>query len=195
MAKSYPTLWDPHGLQHTRLLCSPLCPRVCSNSCPLSLWYYLTILATAVPFSFCLQSFSASKSFPRSQLFVSGGQSIRVSASASVLSINIQGWFPLALTGLIFLQPKAPCKSLLQHHNLKAFLVITKRRLIRVIIRLDCWVFCDGSSGKESTCQPRRHEFKSWSGKIPRAGQLLGPWTTTIESLLHKERVTPTCHS
>ena len=69
--KSCPTLW-PHRLQHARLLCISLFPRVCSNSCPLSQWYYLTISSSAAPFSFCLQSFPASGSVPMSQLFASG---------------------------------------------------------------------------------------------------------------------------
>ena len=75
----------PHGLQHVRLLCPPLSPRVCSDSCPLSWWCSLTILSSASPFSFCLQSFLASGSFPVNWLFTSGGQSIRASASASFL--------------------------------------------------------------------------------------------------------------
>ena len=79
----------PHGLQHVRLLCPPLSPRVCSDSCPLSWWCSLTILSSASPFSFCLQSFLASGSFPVNWLFTSGGQSIRASASASFL-MNIQ---------------------------------------------------------------------------------------------------------
>ena len=78
--------------------------RVRSNSWPLSQWCYLTISSSAALFSFCLQSFPASGSFPVSQFFASGGQSIGV--SASVLPMNIQGWFPLGLTGLIFLQSK-----------------------------------------------------------------------------------------
>ena len=77
----------------------PLSP--CSNSCPLSQWCYLAISSSVVPFSFCFQSLPASGSFPKSQLFTSGGQSIE--ASASVLSVNIQGWFPLRLIGLISL--------------------------------------------------------------------------------------------
>ena len=72
----------------------------------LSWWYYLTISSSAAPFSFYLQSFSASGSFPMSQFFASGIQSFGASASTSVLSMNIQGWFPLGLTGLIFLQSK-----------------------------------------------------------------------------------------
>ena len=81
-------------------------PRVCSDSCPLSQWCHPTISSSVVPFSSCLQSFPASGSFPRSQLFASGGQSIGASASASVLPMNIQDWFPLGRTGWISLQSK-----------------------------------------------------------------------------------------
>ena len=91
-----------HELQHTRLPCPSLSPRVCSNSCPLSPWCYLTISSSATLF-FCLLSFPGSGSFPVSRLFTSGGQSTRASASAPVLPVNIQGWFPLGLTGLISL--------------------------------------------------------------------------------------------
>ena len=94
----------PHGLQHTRLLCPLLCPKVCSNSWPSSQWFYLTITSSATPFSFCLQSFPASGSFPMSRLLASCGQRIR--ASASVLPMNIQCWFLFKLTGLISLQFK-----------------------------------------------------------------------------------------
>ena len=76
----------------------------CSNSCPLSWWCHSTISSSVIPFSSCLQSFPALGSFLKSQLFSSGGQRIR--ASASVLPINIQGWFPVELTGLISMQPK-----------------------------------------------------------------------------------------
>ena len=95
----------PHGLQHARLPCPSPTPGACSNSCPLSQWCHPTISSSVVPFS-CLQSFPASGSFPMSQFFSSVGQSIRVSASSSVLPINIQDWFPLGLTGLISLQSK-----------------------------------------------------------------------------------------
>ena len=78
-------------------------PWACSNSCPSSWWCHPTISSSVVPFSSCLQSFPASRSFPRSQFFTSGGQSIGVSASASVLPVNIQDWFPLGLTGWISL--------------------------------------------------------------------------------------------
>ena len=97
---------QPHGLQHTRLPCPSLSSRVCSNSCPSSRWCHPTISFSVVPFSSCLQSFPTSWSFPMSQLFSSGGQSTGASASASVLPMNIQGWFPLVLTGLIPLQFK-----------------------------------------------------------------------------------------
>ena len=94
----------PCGLQHTRLLCPPLSPRVCSKSCSLNWWCYPTISSSITPFSFYLQSFLSSESFPMSWLFVGGGQSIGV--SASVLPVNIQDWFPLGLTGLISSQSK-----------------------------------------------------------------------------------------
>ena len=84
-----------HGLQHTRLPCPSPTPRACSNSCPSSLWCHLTISSSVVSFSSCLQSFPASGSFPMSQFFAWGGQSIGVSASASVLPMNIQDWFSL----------------------------------------------------------------------------------------------------
>ena len=99
------SLW-PHGLQHTRLPCLSPYPQVCSNSCPLSQWCHPTISFSVTRFSSCPQSFPASGSFPVSQLFASGGQRIR--ASASVLLVNIQGWYLLRLTGLISLL----CKGL-----------------------------------------------------------------------------------
>ena len=97
---------QPQGLQHARLPCPSPSLRVCSNSCPLSQWCHPTISSSVTPFSSCPQSFSASGSFSMSQLFVSGDQSIGALASASVFSMNIQGWFPLGLTGLIALLSK-----------------------------------------------------------------------------------------
>ena len=91
----------PHGLHHTRLLCPSPTPGVCSNSCPSSQWCHPTVSSSVIPFSSCLQSFPASGSFPVRQFFASGGQTIGASASASVFPLNIQGWFPLGLTGLI----------------------------------------------------------------------------------------------
>ena len=99
------SLW-PHWLQHARLPCLSPAPRAYSNSCPLSRWYHPIISPSLVPFSSCFQSFPASGSFPMSQFFPSGGQSIGTSASASVLPKNIQDWFPLGLTGLISLLSK-----------------------------------------------------------------------------------------
>ena len=97
---------QPHGLQHARLSCPSLPSGVCSDSCPLSQWCYQTILTSAIPSSSCPQSFPASGSFPKSQLFTSTGQSTGTSASVSVLPMSIQGWFPFGLTGLITLQSK-----------------------------------------------------------------------------------------
>ena len=96
----------PYGLQNARFLCSLLFSGVCSNSCPSSQWCHPTILFSASPFSFCLQSFPAAVSFPVGWFFASEGQSIGASASASVLPMNMQGWIPLRLTGLISLQSK-----------------------------------------------------------------------------------------
>ena len=98
--------FQPHGLQHARLPCPSPTPRACSDSCPSSQWYHPTISFSVIPFSSCLQSFPTSVSFPMSQLFESGGQSIGVSASASVLPMNIEDWFPLGWTGLISLWSK-----------------------------------------------------------------------------------------
>ena len=103
VTKLCPTLW-PHRLQHTRLPCPLLSPRVCSNSCPL----ILTISSPVTHFSFCL--FPNIRVFSISQLFVSVGQSNGASASASVLSMNIQDWFPLGLTSLITLHSKGPSR-------------------------------------------------------------------------------------
>ena len=99
------SLWS-HGLQHARLPCPSPIPRAYANSCPLSQWCHPTISSSVVPFSSCLQSFPASGSFPMSQFFLSGGQSIGISASTSVLPMNTQDWFPLGWTGWISLQSK-----------------------------------------------------------------------------------------
>ena len=111
---------QPHGLQHTRPPCPTPTPGVYSNSCPLSWWCYPTISSSVIPFSSRLQLFPASGSFPMSQFFVSGGQSIGVSASTSVLRMNTQDWSPLGWKGWISLQVQGTLKSLLQHHSSKA---------------------------------------------------------------------------
>ena len=99
------SLW-PHELQHARPPCPSPTPGVHSNSRPSSRWYHPAISSSVVPFSSCLQSFPASGSFPMNKFFTSGGQSIGVSASVSVLPVDIQDWFPLGWTGLISLQSK-----------------------------------------------------------------------------------------
>ena len=105
VAQSCPTLWH-HGLKHARLPCPSPTPRACSKSCPSSRWCHPTISSSIVPFSSCLHSFPASGSFPMTQFFTSSGQSIGASASASVLPMNIQDWFPLGRTGCISVQSK-----------------------------------------------------------------------------------------
>ena len=98
--------FQPHGLQHARISYPLPTPEAYTNSCPLCWWCHPTISSSVVPFSSCLQSFPESGSFQISQFFASGGQSIGVSASTSVLPMNIQDWFPLAWTSWISLQSK-----------------------------------------------------------------------------------------
>ena len=116
------SLW-PHEPQHTRPPCPSPTPRVHPNPCPLSLWCHPTVSSSVVPFFSCLQSFPASGSFQMTQLFASGGQSIGVSASKSILPKNTQDWSPLGLTDWISLQSKG-LKSLLQHHSSKASVLL-----------------------------------------------------------------------
>ena len=140
-----------HGLQQARLPCPSLTPRAFSNSCPSSQWCDATISPSVVHFSSCLQAFPASGSFLVSQFFASSGQSIGVSASASVLPVPIQDWFPLGMDWLDLLAVQRTLKNLLQHHSSKASI-------------LRC------SSGEEHACQCRRHKrngFSSQVGKIP----------------------------
>ena len=103
------SLWS-HGLQHAGLPCLTLSPRICLNSCPLSWWCHQKVASSVAPFFSCPRSFPASGSFQMSQFFASGGQSIGASASASVLPMTIQGWFPLGLVGLISLLSKGLSK-------------------------------------------------------------------------------------
>ena len=152
---SHVQLFATHGLQHAKLPCPSPTPRVYSSSCPSSRWCHLTISSSVIPFSSCLQFFPASGSFQMSQLFSSGGQSIGVSASASVLPMNIQDWFPLGLTGWISLLSKG-LKSLLQHHSFKAsilwrsafFIVQLSHPYMTIgkIIALIRWTFVDNVS-------------------------------------------------
>ena len=110
----------PHKLQHARPPCPSSTPSVHPNPCSLSRWCHPTISSSVIPFSSCPQSFPASGSFQLSQLSPSGGQSIGVSASTSVLPMNVQNLFPLEWTGYISLQVQGMLKSLLQHHSSKA---------------------------------------------------------------------------
>ena len=104
-AQSCPTLCDCMDCStHTRLPCPSPTPRACSNSCPPSRWCHPTILSSVFPFSSCLQSFPPSESFPMSQFFTSGGQSIGASTSVSVLPTKVQDWSPSGWTGWISLQ-------------------------------------------------------------------------------------------
>ena len=107
----------PHGLQHARPPCPSPTPRAYSNSCPLSRWCHPTISSSVVPFSSHLQYFPASGPFPMNQFFTSGGQTIGVSASASVLLMNIQDLFPLGLTGWILLQSKGLLRVFSNTHS------------------------------------------------------------------------------
>ena len=142
----------PHGLQHARPPCPSPTPGACSNSCPSSWWCHPTIWSSVISFSSCLQSFPASGSFPMSQFFTLGGQSTGVSASASVLLMNIQDWFPL---GLIFLQFKGFTRvfsntTVQKHQFLGAqlsFLVwLHINNLLDQLIKLLYLAFCQFSS-------------------------------------------------
>ena len=114
-------LFEIHGLQHTRLPCPSLIPAVWANSCPLSWWCHPAISSSLTSFSSCPQLFPASASLPMGWLFASAGHSIGASASASVLPMNIQDWFPLGLTGLISLQSRGLsrvfCNTTVQKHQ------------------------------------------------------------------------------
>ena len=109
------TSFQPHGLQHTRLPCLSLFPKVYSNSCPLSWWCHPTISSSVVPFSSCLQSFPASESFPVSRLFASGGQKIGASASVSVLLMNIQIVFIFAQGSFLVPRSRSGCHVMFNH--------------------------------------------------------------------------------
>ena len=114
-----PTL-PPHGLQHARPPCPSPTLGACSNSCPSSQWCHPTISSSVISFSSGFQFFPASGSLQINQFFAPGGQSIEVSASTSVLPMNIQDWFPLGWTGWISFAVQGTLKSLLQHYSSKA---------------------------------------------------------------------------
>ena len=143
VAKLWPILYDLIDYNTSRILCPSLSPGVCSILCPLSRWCHLTISSSVFPFSFHPQSSPASGSLPMSQLFISGGQSLIASASASVLPINIQSWFLLGLTGLISLTsllPNRECSPLL----LETFLTEPYSDSVKITMSsLNQWTACD----------------------------------------------------
>ena len=144
-----------------------------SQTHALSWWCHPTISSSVVPFSSCLQSFTASGSFPMSQFFSSSGQSIRASASASVLPMNIQGWFPLGLTGLISLLSKG-LSRVFKHHSSNASI-------------LQHSAFLDSSVGKESICNAGDPSFIPVLGRSSREGigyPLQYSWASLVAQLV-----------
>ena len=151
---------QPHGLQHARPPCSSPAPGIYSNSCPLSQWCHPTISPSVILFSSCLQSFPASGSFPVSHLFPSGGQSIGVSASTSVLPVNTQDWFPLGWTGWISLQSKGLSRvfsntTVQKHHFFGAQLFLWKQIYFhkKKKKKRSLWIKLCASDGCELSCQ------------------------------------------
>ena len=134
----------PHGLHHARLPCPSPTPGACSNSCPSGWWFHPTISSSVVPFSSCLQSFPASGSFQMSQFFISGGQSIGVSASTSVLPFNKHpGLISFRMDWLDLFAVQGTLKSLLQHHSSKASIVPCSAFFIELWLYWNCelWLY------------------------------------------------------
>ena len=153
---------QPHEPQHIRPPCPSPTPRVHPNPCPLCRWCHPTLSSSVVPFSSCPQSLPASGSFQMSQLSASGGQSIGVSASTSVLPMNTQDWSPLGWTGWNSLKSKGLSRvfsntTVQKHQFFGAQLKMVQFIFIRT------WWF----SGKESACQCRRYRFDPWVRKTP----------------------------
>ena len=151
------SLW-PHELQHTRPPCPSPTPRVYPNSCPLSRWCHPTISSSVIPFSSCPQSVPASRSFPISQLFTSGDQSIGVSASTSVLPMNTQDWSPLGWTGWISLKSKGLSRvfsntTVQKHQFFSTQLSLWSNSHIHTWLLEKPWLWLDGPlSAKECLC-------------------------------------------
>ena len=167
----------PQGLQHARLPCPSLSPRVCSHLCPLSWWCYLTISFSAASFSFLCSFFPSTGSFSMNRLFTSGGQSIEASASVSVLPMNIKDQFPLGLTSVITYSRYCTILSMLW---VKFTFILTMSVLFRPLFRLPRWL-----SSKRIHLQGRRHRryrFDPWVRKIPWRRQ----WQPTPAFLLGK---------
>ena len=136
------SLW-PHGLQHASLPCPSLSPGVCSNSCPLSWWCHPTSSSSVVPFSSCLQCFPASGSFPVSQLFASGGRIIGASASASVLSVNIQDWFPLGFSKTFIFITRAYLSCQNKKSRLLGVFIWHTVLKVKVLVAQSCPTLCN----------------------------------------------------
>ena len=157
---------QPHGLQLARLPCPSPTPRAYSNLCPSSQWWHPTISSSVIPFSPSLKFFPASGSFPMSQFFTCGGQRIGVSASASVLPMNIQDWFPLRLTSLISLKSKGLSK---------VFSNITVQKHQFFVTQLSLWsnshILPGSSIGKESACNAGDPDLASRLGRSVEKGQ------------------------
>ena len=153
------SLW-PHGMQHARLPCPSPTPRACSNSCPCGQWCHPPISSSVIPFSSCLQSFPASGSFPMSKFFTWRGQSIGVTASALVLPVNIQDWFPLGWTGWISLQSKGLStvfsNTTVQKHQLFSIRISYSLTLTSIYDygkkQLSQWFCQDGLSAEQCLC-------------------------------------------
>ena len=159
------------GLQHARPSYPLSIPGTCSNSCPSSWWCHPTISSSVVPVSSWLQSFPASGSIPVSQFFASGGQSIGTSASATVLSMYIQDWFPLELTGLISLQSRGLSTSQFKSINScrLSFLYSLNSHILKWLLDASC-IF----TGK--TIALTRWTFTSYSTKLNMNYSWFGNW-------------------
>ena len=175
----------PRGLQHSRLPCPSATPGACSNSCPSSPWYHPTTSSSVIPFSSCLQSCPSSGSFPVSQFFISGGQSIGVSASASILPMNIQDWSPLGWTGWISLQSNGLSRvfsnTTVQKHqffgaqlslqsNFKKWKLNGRMSWILDLLSLRSLRLSQWFSGKEFACSAGDTGLIPGSGRSPGVG-------------------------
>ena len=166
------SLWS-HELQYTRLSCPSPTPGVYPNSCPLSWWCHPTISSSVVPFSSCLQSFPASGSFPKTRFFPSGGQSIGVSASASVVLMNIQDWLPLGWTSfrLDLLAVQGTLKSPLQHHSSKA----SDSEKVKESLSDTYW-----TGGLAAALLPNNQFISTWVNSVHEEQQHLMPSTIVL---------------
>ena len=175
---------QPHGLQHGRPPCPT--PGDYSNWCPLNRWCHQTISSFVIPLFSDYQSFPASGSFLISWLFTSGGQSIGASASASVLPMNIQGWFPLGLTGLIALLSKGLWRNLLQHHKSKTSVPQCSAFFM---VQLLHQYMTTGKLFNVRKSQVSCHFIPKWNSEILRyvlasVFSARAPWSTGISSLV-----------